>query len=477
MRAFRSIATVHAALVAALGLSAFACGGATLTTGTESPDGGKPDAGPTSSCVDPTPIVVQGKDTGFDQCKGGPRRRRAAVDCPQPVRTNGGACNAGTNGVRQCASDSDCTTYPYGTCGTSTGDIGPGCFCFYGCVRDSDCNAGEICSCSASGGTCEAATCTTSDACGNGECAEYTASPGCPSEAFACQAKGDACFGDADCPSGEMCTIQGTARACSRPMCAVGRPFVVEGEARLAPVATRADWRAAIAPADAMDETTRARLANAWTQIGRMEHASVAAFARLALQLLAVGAPPDLVMAAQEAMGDETTHARLAFGLASAYAGADVGPGPLAIDACLDGCDLEALVATTVREGCVGETVAAIEAREALAHARDPEVRAVLATIARDETRHAELAWRTIAWALEVGGARARAALERALAEAAEESEAGAEGAGLLAHGIVSDALRGELRRAAIAQVVLPCAAALVARDGSRAQRDAALRA
>ena len=53
---------------------------------------------------------------------------------------------------------------------------------------------------------------------------------------------------------------------------------------------------------------TRARLGVAWLEIARMEHASIAAFARFALQLLAVGAPPDLILAGQRAMADETNH-------------------------------------------------------------------------------------------------------------------------------------------------------------------------
>jgi hypothetical protein len=87
-----------------------------------------------------------------------------------------------------------------------------------------------------------------------------------------------------------------------------------------------------------------------------MEHASIAAFARFALQLLAVGAPPDLVHGAQIAMGDEADHARLAFRLASAYAVRAVGPSALDIFGALDGFCIEQLVATLLREGCIGET-------------------------------------------------------------------------------------------------------------------------
>jgi hypothetical protein len=259
--------------------------------------------------------------------------------------------------------------------------------------------------------------------------------------------------------------VGGAGRTCASSTRAVGRPFLVAGEARLAPTAARSDWRSTPASPDlrSISLETRGRLAEAWTQTGRMEHASIAAFARFALQLLAVGAAPDLVLETQRAMADETKHAQLAFGLAGAYAGADVGPAPLAIDDSLPATDLRGLLATVFAEGCVGETVAALEAREALAHVRDPAVRAVLETIAEDEQRHAALAWRTIAWVLEVAGPKALRWIDEAASDAVSHAGADvdappADADDLLILGVVDDARRQRLRRAALDQVVLPCA-------------------
>jgi hypothetical protein len=126
----------------------------------------------------------------------------------------------------------------------------------------------------------------------------------------------------------------------------------VAGTARVAEVAGRDDWRAGIAPTDiAISADVRARLAAEWERIGLLEHASIAAFARFALQLLALGAPRDLVEDAQRAMADETRHAELAFALASAYGGAARGPGRFAIDGCLDGFQARATIATLIRRG------------------------------------------------------------------------------------------------------------------------------
>jgi hypothetical protein len=57
-----------------------------------------------------------------------------------------------------------------------------------------------------------------------------------------------------------------------------------------------------------------------------------------------------------------------------------------------------ALAVENAREGCVGESFAALIATFQATTAADPEVRAHLTSIAGDETRHAELAWEIDAW-------------------------------------------------------------------------------
>jgi hypothetical protein len=115
--------------------------------------------------------------------------------------------------------------------------------------------------------------------------------------------------------------------------CCDGRPFFVGGHARTAVPVERAEWAAPLTPAVlGLTDAERDALAGAWCDDGLMEHASVASFARFALQLVAVGAPPQLLVDTQQAIRDEIEHARLCFGLASAYAGRKLGPGPLGAD-------------------------------------------------------------------------------------------------------------------------------------------------
>jgi hypothetical protein len=97
-------------------------------------------------------------------------------------------------------------------------------------------------------------------------------------------------------------------------------------------------------------------------------------------------------------------------------------------------------------------------ARKAAASS-DAAVRGVLATIAEDEARHAELAWRFVAWALQAGGDAVRravaAAFDAALAAHLPAPPAQAAPA-LAAHGRLEGAALASTWRRAIADVITP---------------------
>ncbi len=140
-----------------------------------------------------------------------------------------------------------------------------------------------------------------------------------------------------------------------------------------------------------------------------LEAASVPAFERLARELRRHGAPRALVRAAHRAQNDETRHARVMGALAARYG----VPATIPHVPRLPVRGREELAVENAREGCVGETLAAIVAHFQALHARDPRVRAAMRRIAQDETRHALLSHQVDAWA---GSARAAAAKEAALA-------------------------------------------------------------
>ncbi|MDC3961662.1 ferritin-like domain-containing protein [Polyangium jinanense] len=253
-----------------------------------------------------------------------------------------------------------------------------------------------------------------------------------------------------------------------------GRPFVVDGEARTADPEARADWllqsgQGLAEPPNLsnLDPATRRALADHFTRSGLYEHASIASFARFVLELLGAGAPASLVSAAQEALADEVRHAKLCFGLASAYAGAPVGPGTLPMPEVSIRRTLADIALATVLEGAVNETLSALVAGEEALRATDPAVKATLVWIAEDEATHAELAWRTLAWALEAGGPEVARALEKAFSVAVcpEPEDLAAPGADpdkLADHGCLSAAEKRDVMRRAMADVILPAARTLL---------------
>ncbi|MEJ7728542.1 MAG: ferritin-like domain-containing protein [Polyangiaceae bacterium] len=250
--------------------------------------------------------------------------------------------------------------------------------------------------------------------------------------------------------------------------CGVGRPYLVGREGIAASAVRAGGWTDEDIRPDVRGLDTGARrvLADAWLRDALLEHASVASFGRFALELMAVGAPADLLAEAHRAALDEIEHARMCFALASAYAGARLSPAAFPFGGSAEvRSDLPSIAAAVVREGCVGETLAAAQAAAQLERATDPAVRRVLAAIVEDESRHAELAWRTVAWAMRAGGEEVRRAVEEAFTEASTagaSSEAPVARAAMNTHGRLAGAELDEELRTARREVVAPCAAALL---------------
>lgn len=219
---------------------------------------------------------------------------------------------------------------------------------------------------------------------------------------------------------------------------------------------------------EALPVEVRRALADHWSEVALLEHASIASFSLFALALLSVGAPPGLIEGAHKAAMDEVDHAKLAFRLASRFAGQSLAPGPLPMaDTGALGSSIEELAVSTAREGCVGETVGAVEARAALVRATDDEVRRVLGVVERDESAHAELAWQTVRWAIDRGGGSVRDAvaaafrheLEVPLVPAAPRS---VDTELLAAYGVLPPAELVAVRQRALVEVVRPAVTALL---------------
>lgn len=483
--------------------SASSSGGSTGTSvsatdpsgsGTDSASGSSTSGTSTGTSTDPTvttgaPPACEGSlveimqanvdpptPSGFVQCDTGIIHRPEPVACKSPITPS--SCPADASDLGTCKTDADCTEKPFGSCqiNMTFGGINPAptdtCGCVYGCETDADCGDGMVCRCAGEGlglyTECIPATCKDDSEC-PGEVCGFAPDICAPGVFFShCTTPEDTCQGDATCPNPPcVFNVDLNHWACADAVC--GRPFLVDDEAVTAASAARDDWRALLSvPAAAAD--LRPRLAAHWTQIGLYEHASVASFARWILQLLALGAPAELVAAAQRALADEVEHARLCFGLASLYQGTGVGPSPLPRTDAPVAAELGAILEAVIHEACVGETLSALEAQEAAARAEDPALRRVLAQIAADEQRHAELGWRFVRWALDRADADLRARADAAFVAAFARVEAtitvlaadpGAPE--LRVHGVVDAPLRAALWREGLRGLVRPAAAALAA--------------
>ncbi len=243
--------------------------------------------------------------------------------------------------------------------------------------------------------------------------------------------------------------------------CPGGRAFRgATGGAAVARVVERDDWTATLGAAIALaiaelGSEERAARAEHWTREAAFEHASIASFAQLTLDLLAAGAPPALLAGAQRAALDEIEHAQIAFALATAYgSGAPVGPGALVASPSPAACSsLAKLARATFLDACIGESVASAMLAERARTERDPALAPLLSKMSQDEERHAELAWRIVAWALRSGDAEVGRAVSIAQAEVAAE---------LATFDDHAPSSESAVRATVLREVVLPCATALL---------------
>jgi hypothetical protein len=171
----------------------------------------------------------------------------------------------------------------------------------------------------------------------------------------------------------------------------------------------------------ALDAETRAALAAQWRENGRTEHASVAAFARLTLDLMALGAPPELVAGANRDALDEIRHAELCFGLARALDGRTEGPGafPAAAKArtpsAVRTVALAELAVDSLIDGALHEGVSARIVAKLARRCEDATIGSLMKEIAADEGRHARHGWDVVKWCLAEGGEPVAKALAGAL--------------------------------------------------------------
>jgi hypothetical protein len=150
-----------------------------------------------------------------------------------------------------------------------------------------------------------------------------------------------------------------------------------------------------------------------------LEAASVEAFDRLTDELSLLGAPADLLAGCQRARLDEIRHTALMTHLAARFGGS---VRPVVVAPARPRSAAEIAHENAV-EGCVRETFGALVAHFQASQSPDEEVRAALAQIAEDETRHAALSWQIQGWLEQQAGCAGALARAQAAAVAGLRSE------------------------------------------------------
>lgn len=180
---------------------------------------------------------------------------------------------------------------------------------------------------------------------------------------------------------------------------------------------------------DGLDDFVDANSTNAvgtyFATCAYLEAASVHAFRILKRELIALGAPADLLDGASRAEADEVKHTRMTRKLARTHGGRPptvrVKKNP--------NRSLEEIALENGVEGCVRETFGALLAMWQAEHASDASIATAMKEIAIDETRHAAFSWSVASWAdasLDAA-ARARVASAREQAFADLEKEIAAD--------------------------------------------------
>ncbi len=169
-------------------------------------------------------------------------------------------------------------------------------------------------------------------------------------------------------------------------------------------------------------EAHRDGLAAQWRDNAAKEHASIAAFAHLTLDLSVVGAPARLVLAAQRAAADECRHAQLAYTIAARMDGRNESPTPFPgalarrTLAPVRDVALAQIAVDALADGALNEGLAARILARLVKDAATPELAIKLSEIATDEARHAKDSWDVIEWCAAEGGDVVARALLRAAA-------------------------------------------------------------
>jgi hypothetical protein len=155
-----------------------------------------------------------------------------------------------------------------------------------------------------------------------------------------------------------------------------------------------------------LTDAERARLAETWRRRAAAEYLAITTFAVLAIDLVAAGAPADVVSHCVRSQLDEIRHAELAIRMHEIYGGKRIQP-PAGMSNLPDDRKMPKLhqaAANTLLVSCVSETYATTVLTATRDITTDPVALAVLTSIYSDEVMHARMGWSYLRYAIEKGG-------------------------------------------------------------------------
>ena len=154
----------------------------------------------------------------------------------------------------------------------------------------------------------------------------------------------------------------------------------------------------------------RAELARIWGERIPTEYRSITGFSTLSFDLIAAGAPVDLVAVCHRVCIDELRHTELAVRMVDLYGG-ERPPLPREITSLPADQTVSAMAQacrSAIALACLGETFACSELAMLRERAVDPVVKGVLTVFLADEIVHARIGWAYLAHAMKTADARTR---------------------------------------------------------------------
>ena len=210
-----------------------------------------------------------------------------------------------------------------------------------------------------------------------------------------------------------------------------------------------------------LNNTLTNKVIESWQTQAQHKYATMYALGRIALRLIEVGAPLDVIAWAQKASIHALDHCRGCLGLVAAYGGeasplkVHFGPEePSTLQ------NLEQVAVAVIIKGCIPhtrETLTASRAYEVVGH---DVVAQHLRKMAQDGAEDAEGSWKALRWILGAGNSQvehaARNAFQSMVFELTEEPNADPDEAILLSHGCLTARTRHEVYLDAHDAVIMP---------------------